>query len=77
MLGPRVVEWSDHALIKARVMSASRADIEDGLFVGHPRRTRNRGAADWQVGVGPWVVAYDHPADDDATKARIVTLWRP
>jgi hypothetical protein len=37
---------------------------------------RNAGAADWQVVVGPWVVAYDHPADDDATKARIVTLWR-
>jgi hypothetical protein len=67
---------ADHALTKARALAASRADVEDGVLTGHARRMRNAGAADWQVVVGPWVVAYDHPADDDATKARVVTLWR-
>jgi hypothetical protein len=57
-------------------MTAPRTAVEDGLLAAHAHRVENGGAADWQVEVGPWVVAYDHPVEDDATRARIVTLWR-
>lgn len=49
---------------------------EHAILVGHARRSRNTGAADWLVRVGRLVVAYDHPDDDDAAVARVVTLWR-
>jgi len=39
-------------------------------------RTRNTGAADWMATVGRLVVAYNHPDNNDALTARIVTLWR-
>jgi hypothetical protein len=76
-VNPSRVVWSAHAEVKAAQLSASVADIEERLLRDHARRTRNAGAARWQVRVGPWVIAYDHPADNDPTLARIVTLWRP
>jgi hypothetical protein len=36
----------------------------------------NVGEADWLLGVGRLVVAYDWPADGEAAYAMIVTVWR-
>ncbi len=73
---PTRIEWSGHARAKALQLSASMIDVEDGLLASHARRTANTRSADWQVRVGPWMIAYDHPSGDDATTAKIVTLWR-
>jgi hypothetical protein len=32
--------------------------------------------ADWLVVVGRLAVAFNHPDGDDATAARVVTIWR-
>lgn len=77
MPSPSLVVWSDHAAVKAGLLSASMTDIEDAVLLNHPDRTANSGAADWLLRAGPWCIAYDHPADDDSTTAKIVTLWRP
>lgn len=59
--GPRMVDWSDHALVKAEMLDVSRADVERVVLEAHVRRTRNTGAADWLVGEGRLTVAYNHP----------------
>lgn len=74
--GPRMVEWSDHALVKAEMLGIARADVERVVLEGHRRRTRNTGAADWLVGEGRLTVAYNHPHRDDGLTALVVTLWR-
>ncbi len=74
---PSTVVWSEHARAKAQELSAGVLDVEDALLAHHARRTLNPGAAQWKLRVGPWVIAYDHPADDDPATAKIVTLWRP
>jgi hypothetical protein len=74
---PSLVIWSKHALDKVQELSASIPDLEDGLLANHDKRTRNARAADWSLRLGTYAVAYDHPVDNDWTKAKIVTLWRP
>ncbi len=73
--GPRIVEWTDHALAKAQLLSIARADVEEAVLRGHERRSRNTGAADWLVVSGRLAVAYNYPAHDELT-ALVVTLWR-
>jgi hypothetical protein len=73
---PRRVRWTDHALDKARFLTIALADIERAVLDLHHARRRNERAADWRVASGQLVVAYDHPDHDDASTARIVTLWR-
>jgi len=51
-------------------------DVEEALLTGHRRRRRNTGAADWLIGAGRLLVAYNHPDEGDELIARIVTLWR-
>jgi hypothetical protein len=74
--GPRVIEWTDHALVKAELLGMTRTDVEQAVLEGHPRRTRNTGAADWLVSEGRLMVAYNHPHLGDALTALVVTLWR-
>jgi hypothetical protein len=73
---PRIIIWTDHALAKAQFLGISRADVEDTIFNGHGRRTRNTGAADWLVTAGRLAIAYSHPVDGDDLTAIVVTLWR-
>jgi hypothetical protein len=72
---PQVVEWTDHALVKAQLLGIARADVEDAILTRHRHRSRNTRAADWLVVSGRLVVAYNYPAQDDLT-ALVVTLWR-
>jgi hypothetical protein len=74
--GPRMVEWTDHALVKAELLGVTRSDVEHAVLDGHPRRTRNTGAADWLVRAGRLMVAYNHPHGDDGLTSLVVTLWR-
>lgn len=73
--GPRIVEWTDHALAKAELLSIPRAHVEEAILTQHERRSRNTRAADWLVVSGRLVVAYNYPARDELT-ALIVTLWQ-
>jgi hypothetical protein len=73
--GPRIVEWTDHALAKAQLLSIARADVEEAVLTLHERRSRNTRAAAWLVVSGRLAVAYNYPARDELT-ALIVTLWR-
>lgn len=73
---PRIVVWTDHALVKAQVLGIARADVEDAVLSGHESRSRNTGAADWLIVAGGLAIVYNHPAGDDELVALIVTLWR-
>ncbi|HXG77245.1 MAG TPA: hypothetical protein VNJ53_11800 [Gaiellaceae bacterium] len=73
--GPRIVEWTDHALAKAQLLSIARADVEEAVLTLYERRSRNTGAADWLVESDRLAVAYNYPTRDEMT-ALIVTLWR-
>jgi hypothetical protein len=73
---PLQVTWSQHAFAKATILGVSRADVEQAVLEGHPRRLRNSGDADWRILVGRWVVLYNHPDREDPLSAHIVTLWR-
>jgi hypothetical protein len=75
-LTPRLVAWTDHALVKAEMLNIARADVEDAVLNEHRNRSKNTGAADWPVVTHGLAVAYNHPADDDALTARVVTIWR-
>jgi hypothetical protein len=74
--GPRLVEWTDHTLVKAEMLALTRTDVERVVLEGHPRRMHNTRAADWLVREGRLMVAYHHPHRDDALTALVVTLWR-
>jgi hypothetical protein len=74
--GPRLVDWTDHALVKAELLGVTRTDVERVVLEGHARRTRNTGAADWLVSEGRLMVAYNHPHGEDGLTALVVTLWR-
>jgi hypothetical protein len=73
--GPRLVAWTDHALVKAQLLGVARADIEDAVLSGHGQRKLNTGAADWLIVAGRVAIAYNHPVDDELT-ALVVTVWR-
>lgn len=73
---PRRVRWTDHALEKAALLGIVRTDVEQAVIEQHHRRRRNPRSADWLLGAGRLVIAYDHPDYADVTSARIITLWR-
>ena len=73
---PRIIVWTDHALVKAQLLGIARADLEEAILAGHAGRSRNTGAADWLLRSGRVAIAYNHPVDGDALTARVVTLWR-
>lgn len=73
---PVRVRWTDHAADKAALLGIPRSDVEHALLENHHARRRNARSADWLLSCGRLAVAYDHPDHDDATTARIVTLWR-
>jgi hypothetical protein len=44
---PRIIVWSEHALVKARLLGVARSNVRDAILDGHRHRVRNTGAADW------------------------------
>lgn len=59
--GPRLVEWTDHAFVKAEMPGFTRTDAERVVLEGHAGRMRNTRAADWLVREGRLIVAYNYP----------------
>jgi len=39
--GPRLVEWTDHAFVKAEMLGVTRTDVERIVLEGHARRMHN------------------------------------
>ena len=73
-------DWTDHAERRIRERRFDRINVEMNIRLGHDRRRRNDGRADWQVlgqrMDGIWFVAiYDHPVDEDLDRVRIVSVW--
>lgn len=75
MLGPTRILLSDHALVKAGTLGLARADVEAVVLADTQRGSATRARPDG-VTSGWLVVLYEHPAGDDETTARMVTLWR-
>jgi len=73
---PRVVRWTDHALVKAELLGVARADVETAVLARHESRRRNPRAADWLVEVGSLTIAYNQRDEGDDLAALVVTLWR-
>jgi hypothetical protein len=74
--GPRLVEWTDHAFVKAEMLGVTRTDVERVVLEGHPRRVYNTRAADWLAREGRLVVVYNHPHGEHPSTALVVSLWR-
>jgi hypothetical protein len=58
---PRIVRWTDHALVKADLLGYTRTDVEAAVLDEHSARMANTGAADWLVESGRLAVVYNHP----------------
>ena len=76
MDGPSLIEWTQHALAKAERERFVPSDVEDALRDHHDERERNPGEADWLLTVERLVIVYDWPVEDDAIRARVISLWR-
>jgi uncharacterized DUF497 family protein len=73
-------DWTDHARQRISEREFARVEVESTIHLGHDRRRVNDGRAEWQVmgedGAGrPFVVIYDHPAEGNVAKVRIVSVW--
>jgi hypothetical protein len=73
---PVFVNWTLHALDKARQLGFARTDVEAAVLGRHRERRRNAGEAGWLIVGSRIVVVYEHPDDDDPLTARVVTVWR-
>jgi hypothetical protein len=75
------IDWTDHAYERLRERKVDEAAIKATVRSEHPFRSRNRGAADWEVifvrqDGKRFRVLYDHPVDGDDSRARVVTILR-
>lgn len=73
---PNRVEFSRHAVERARAAGHSLTHIADLLLDRHRYRRRNHGSGDWMLRAGALRVIYDWRADGDLARARVVTVWR-
>src|SRR4051794_8255428 len=46
---PQSVRWTDHAYVKAGLLGATRADLEQAVVERHHERQVNTGAAQWRL----------------------------
>jgi len=79
LLGVRApvrVVFTDHAAERAVRYGISYQNIADAVLDNHDSRQRNPGSDDWFVRQGRLAVIYDWPDGEDATAARVVTVWR-
>lgn len=72
--------WTEHAERRLGQRGLTRHDVEAVIRDDHESREINRGDADWRVYGARldgrrFAVVYDHPAQGDATLARIVSVW--
>ena len=51
-------------------------DVADTILERHEQRRRNAGSGDWVIRGSELVVVYNWPDDNDATTARVITVWR-
>jgi hypothetical protein len=72
---PRLVVWTDHALLKAQMLGFALTDVEEAWLGRQFHRAHKAAAADWLIRSGGLAVAYDYAVDDELT-ALIVALWR-
>ncbi len=72
---PSRVVFTAHSEEKARQHSRSLADVVAVVLGGHDRRRSNPGEADWILTGGGMVIVYNWPDGQDATTARVVSLW--
>lgn len=75
MKRPSRVVFTEHGEDKARQHGRALVDVAVVVLSGHERRERNPGEADWRVSAGGMVVVYNWPDGEDATAARVVSLW--
>jgi hypothetical protein len=73
-------DWTEHALERAAERRFDRDHIEAVIKEEHELRRVNDGRAEWRVTgrdrVGrPFLVIYDHPAEGDPARVRIVSMW--
>jgi hypothetical protein len=73
---PIRVVFTDHAAERAVRYGISYENIADAVLDNHESRQRNPGSGDWLVRQGRLAVIYDWPDGEDATAARVVTVWR-
>jgi hypothetical protein len=73
---PIRVVFTDHAAERAVRSGISYENIADAVLDNHESRQRNPGSGDWLVRQGRLAVIYDWPDGEDATAARVVTVWR-
>ena len=79
LLGVRApvrVVFTDHAAERAVRYGISYQNIADAVLDNHDSRQRNPGSGDWFVRQGRLAIIYDWPDSEDATAARVVTVWR-
>lgn len=67
--------WTTHALERLPERGLTHEMVERAVQDGHARREANRGPADWRIDAGHFFVLYDHPADEDIDKIRVITVW--
>ena len=75
-MGPSRVIFTRHAELRASERGLVLQQVADVVLDEHLGRRRNPGPADWHVSARGITVAYNWPAEDDATSAVVVTLWR-
>lgn len=73
---PIRVVFTDHAAERAVRYGISFDEIADAILDEHDRRQRNPGSGDWLVRGGRLTVIYNWPDGQDATTARVVTVWQ-
>lgn len=75
MQSPVRVVFTDHAAERAARYGIAFTDVADAILGQHPARRRNPGSGDWLVRHHALAVVYDWPHRDDATTARVITMW--
>lgn len=69
------VQFTEHAADRAARYGVPYGDIADAVLVEHQRRQRNPGSGEWLTRRGRLTVIYNWPDGDDATTARVITMW--
>jgi hypothetical protein len=67
--------FTDHAAERAARYGIPYTDIADDVLDEHERRQRNPGAGEWLVRSGRLTVIYNWPDGNDASTARVITMW--